>query len=35
MVGKFPVGDVSGLEVLTDADHLYPSHINSLRQYSN
>jgi len=28
----FPVGDISGLEALTDADHLYASHINSLRQ---
>ena len=25
------LGDVSGLEALTDEDHLYPAHINELR----
>lgn len=28
----WPTGDVSVSEVLTDNDHLYPSHVNSLRQ---
>lgn len=28
---KYTVGDVSGLEILTDLDHLYPEHINELR----
>ncbi len=29
---KFVDGDVSGQQVLTDDDHLYPDHINELRQ---
>lgn len=28
----WPLGDISGSEVLTDLDHLYPSHVNNLRQ---